>query len=58
MQTVAEVLKKIEDYSISNRAEFEALVEKNLAMQQTDQSKNSRSVSRKSRHALNRLTRC
>ena len=36
MQTIAEVLKKIEDYSISNRAEFEALVKKNLAMQQTD----------------------
>ncbi|EKC46247.1 hypothetical protein OBE_16366, partial [human gut metagenome] len=36
MQTVAEVLKKIEDYSISNRAEFEALVKKSLAMQQTD----------------------
>jgi molybdopterin/thiamine biosynthesis adenylyltransferase len=30
MQTIAEVLKKIEDYSISNRAEFEALVKKNL----------------------------
>ena len=28
MQTIAEVLKKIEDYSISNRAEFEALSEK------------------------------
>ena len=39
MQTVAEVLKKIEGYSISNRAEFEALVKKNLAMQQTDQTK-------------------
>ena len=39
MQTVAEVLKKIEDYSISNRAEFEALVKKNLVMQQTDQTK-------------------
>ena len=25
MQTIAEVLKKIEDYAISNRAEFEAL---------------------------------
>ena len=36
MQTVAEVLKKIEDYAISNRAEFEALVKKSLAMQQTD----------------------
>ena len=36
MQTIAEVLKKIEDYSISNWAEFEALVKKNLAMQQTD----------------------
>ena len=58
MQTIAEVLKKIEDYSISNRAEFEALVKKNLAMQQTDQTKNSRSVFRKSRRALNRLTRC
>ena len=34
MQTIAEVLKKIEDYSISNWAEFEALVKKNLAMQQ------------------------
>ena len=39
MQSIAEVLKKIEDYSISNRAEFEALVKKNLAMQQTDQTK-------------------
>lgn len=39
MQTIAEVLKKIEDDSISNRAEFEALVKKNLAMQQTDQTK-------------------
>ena len=39
MQTIAEVLKKIEDYSISNRAEFEALVKKNLAMQQTDKTK-------------------
>ena len=58
MQTVAEVLKKIEDYSISNRAEFEALVKKNLAMQQTDQTKSSRSVSHKSRRALNRSTRC
>ena len=39
MQTVAEVLKKIEDYAISNRAEFEALVKKSLAMQQTDKTK-------------------
>ncbi len=39
MQTVADVLKKIAEYSISNRAEFEVLVKKNLAMQQTDQSK-------------------
>ena len=39
MQTVADVLKKIADYSISNRAEFEALVKKSLAMQQTDQTK-------------------
>ena len=29
----------VELYSISNRAEFEALVKKNLAMQQTDQTK-------------------
>ena len=27
MQTIAEVLKKIEDYSISNRAEFETCEE-------------------------------
>ena len=33
------LLKKIEDYSISNWAEFEALVKKNLAMQQTDKTK-------------------
>ena len=39
MQTIAEVLKKFEDYSISNWAEFEALVKKNLAMQQTDKTK-------------------
>ena len=39
MQTITEVLKKIEDYSISNRAEFEALVKKNLTMQQTNPTK-------------------
>jgi len=39
MQTVAEVLRKIADYSISNRADFEALVKKSLAMQQTDKTK-------------------
>ena len=39
MQTVADVLKKIAEYSISNRAEFEALVKKSLAMQQTDKAK-------------------
>ena len=44
MQTIAEVLKKIEDYSISNRAEFEALVKKNLAMQQTDQTKKQQKI--------------
>lgn len=39
MQTVAEVLKKIAEYSISNRADFEALVKKSLAVQQTDRTK-------------------
>ena len=33
------MLKKIAEYSISNRAEFEALVKKSLAMQQTDKVK-------------------
>ena len=36
MQTIADVLKKVAEYSISNREEFEALVRKNLDMQQTD----------------------
>ena len=58
MQTVAEVLKKIEDYSISNRAEFEALVKKNLACSRPTRPKSSRSVSHKSRRALYRSTRC
>ena len=39
MQTVAEVLRKIADYSISNRADFEALVKNSLSMQQTDKVK-------------------
>ncbi len=39
MQTVSEVLKKIAEYSISNRADFEALVKKSLAIQQTDRTK-------------------
>ena len=39
MQTVSEVLKKIAEYSISNRADFEALVKKSLAVQQTDRTK-------------------
>ena len=39
MQTVSEVLKKIAEYSISNRADFEALVKKSLDVQQTDRTK-------------------
>ena len=39
MQTVADVLRKIAEYSLSNRAEFEAMVKKSLAMQQTDKTK-------------------
>ncbi len=39
MQTVADALKKIADYSISNRADFEALVKKSLSMQQTDRTR-------------------
>ena len=39
MQTVSEVLKKIAEYYISNRADFEALVKKSLDVQQTDRTK-------------------
>ena len=39
MQTVADVLRKIADYSISNRADFEALIKNSLAIQQTDKVK-------------------
>ena len=39
MQTVADVLRKIAEYSLRNRADFEALVKKSLAMQQTDKTK-------------------
>jgi len=39
MQTVEEVLRKIADYSISNRTEFETLIKNSLAMQQTDKVK-------------------
>ena len=39
MQTIADVLKKIAEYSISNRADFEALVKKSLDVQQTDRTK-------------------
>ena len=39
MQTVSEVLKKIAEYAISNRADFEALVKKSLDVQQTDRTK-------------------
>ena len=39
MQTVSEVLKKIAEYSISKRADFEALVKKSLDVQQTDRTK-------------------
>ena len=42
MQTVADVLRKIADYSINNRAELEALVRKSLDMQQTDKTKKQR----------------
>ena len=39
LQTVADVLRKIADYSISNKADFEALVKKSLSIQQTDKAK-------------------
>ena len=39
MQTVADVLRKIAEYSWRNRADFEALVKKSLAMQQTDKTR-------------------
>ena len=39
MQTVADVLRKIADYSISNRADFEALIKNSLVIQQTDKVK-------------------
>ena len=39
MQTIAEVLKKIAECSISSRADFEALVKKSLDVQQTDRTK-------------------
>ena len=39
MQTVADVLRKIADFSISNRADFEALIKNSLAIQQTDKVK-------------------
>ena len=58
MQTVAEVLKKIEDYSISNRAEFEALVKKNLAMQQTDQTKKQQKRIPQITTRLEQIERC
>lgn len=49
MQTVADVLKKIADYSIRNRADFEALVKKILAMRQTDRTGNPTNVGGKRR---------
>ena len=39
MQTIADVLRKIAEYSLSNKADFEALVKKSLALQQTDKTK-------------------
>ena len=39
MQTMADILRKIAEYSLRNRADFEALVKKSLAMQQTDKTK-------------------
>ena len=53
MQTIAEVLKKIEDYSNSNRAEFEALRKKNLVMQQTDLRPKQQKCIPQPRRALN-----
>ncbi len=39
MQNIAEVLRKIAQYSLSNKAEFEALVKSSLAKEQTDEMK-------------------
>lgn len=39
LETVRDVLKKITEYSVSNKADFEELVKKSLARQQTDQMK-------------------
>lgn len=39
MQTIANVLKKVAEYSLSNKADFEALVKNSLAKGQTDEMK-------------------
>lgn len=39
MQTIANVLRKIAEYSLSNKADFEALVKNSLAKGQTDKTK-------------------
>jgi DNA invertase Pin-like site-specific DNA recombinase len=39
LESIASVLRKIAEFSLSNKAEFEALVKNSLAMQQTDETK-------------------
>jgi DNA invertase Pin-like site-specific DNA recombinase/phage host-nuclease inhibitor protein Gam len=39
MQTIASLLKRIAEFSLSNKDEFEALVKNSLALQQTDEMK-------------------
>ena len=54
MQNIAEVLRKIAQFALANKAEFETMVKNSLAQEQTDETKNSKSASRKSGTELNR----
>ena len=54
MENLTEVLRKIAQYSLANKEEFEVLVKSSLAKEQTEEIKKQKSVSHKSQIEWNR----
>ena len=54
MENLTEVLRKIAQYSLANKEEFEVLVKSSLAKEQTEEIKKQKSVSHKSQTEWNR----
>ncbi len=55
MQNIAEVLRKIAQFALANKAEFEAMVKNSLAQEQTDETKKQQKRMPQIRHRIEQI---